>query len=101
MREGCTRQSLSVLDWEHGARRGEYETAQLLMFINPGVAMRELSLAGEDGNQKQEYEEAREAMQKETGKVFRSLPIFAYAGSAGQAGVVQLKGFTVNQGAVQ
>jgi hypothetical protein len=101
MREGCTRQSLNVLDWEHGARRGEYENAQLMTFINPGVAMRELSLAGVGENQKQEYEEAREAMQKEAEKGFRSLPIFAYAGSAGQAGVVQLKGFTVNQGAAQ
>ncbi len=54
MREGCARQSLSVLDWERGSRRGEYEGAQLMMFINPGVAMRELSLAGRRREQKQD-----------------------------------------------
>ncbi|MGA2938914.1 MAG: hypothetical protein ABSF52_17705 [Syntrophobacteraceae bacterium] len=100
MREGCARQSLSVLDWEGGSRRGEYEGAQIMMFLNPGVAMRELTLAG-DAGKNQLYEDARIVMQKEAQKDFSRLPIFAYSGTAGQGDMIQLKGFTVNQGAAQ
>jgi hypothetical protein len=100
MREGCAGQSLSILDWEHGSRRVEYEGAQIVMFLNPGIAMRELTLAGE-GGRKDLYEDARQMMQKEAEKDYLRLPIFAYSGAAGQEGLVQLKGFTVNQGAAQ
>jgi len=40
-------------------------------------------------------------MQKEAQKDFSRLPIFAYSGTAGQGDMIQLKGFTVNQGAAQ
>jgi len=109
MRESCAGQSLSVLNWERGARTKEYETAQLLLFMNPGTAMRELFLAGgaksgEEGEfepeWKQQYEKAKEGMREDGEKVFRSLPIFAWSGNtAPTADVIQLKGITVKQGA--
>ena len=71
-----------------------------MFFLNPGVALRELMLAG-DGGRKDLYEDARRVMQKEAEKDFGRLPIFAYSGSAGPGGNVQLTGFTVRQGAVQ
>jgi hypothetical protein len=58
--------------------------------------MRELTLAG-DAEKKQLYEDARIVMQKEAQKDFSRLPIFAYSGTAGQGGMIELKGFTVNQ----
>jgi hypothetical protein len=97
MREGCTGQSLNVLDWERGSRRKEYEGAQIMMFFNPGVAMRELTIAG-DTSEYKFYEEARGVMQKEAEKDFSRLPIFAFSGTAGKGDLVRLKGFTVKQG---
>jgi membrane peptidoglycan carboxypeptidase len=48
----------------------------------------------------QEYEQAKEVMRQDGEKVFGGLPIFAYAGVvAPTAELVQLKGFTVKQGA--
>ncbi len=109
MRESCAGQSLSVLDWERGAGKKEHEKAQLFMFMNPGVGMRELFLAGGarsgdigefEPQWKLRFEKAKEAMRADGDKVFSNLPIFAYAGSATPgAKVVQLKGFTINQGA--
>jgi hypothetical protein len=105
MRESCESQSLSVLDWEQGARTNEYEAAQLFLFMNPATGMRELFLAGgAKGNEledfdpqwKQNYEKALAAMRAEGERVFASLPIFAYAGSAAPtAELVRLKGLTV------
>jgi hypothetical protein len=100
MREGCAGQSLSIRNWEHGARRGEYEGVQIMMFLNPAVAMRELTLAG-DAGKTNAYEDARQVMEKEAEKDYLRLPIFVYSGSAGKEGMVQLKGFTVNQRAAQ
>jgi hypothetical protein len=109
MKESCGGQSLSVLDWERGGRRKDYEAAQLFLFMNPGGGMRELFLAGgaksgEAGEfepqWKREYEQAKETMRQDGEKIFGGLPIFAYSGNAAPtAEVVQLKGFTVRQGA--
>ena len=111
MKESCEHQSLSVLDWERGAKTQAFENSQLVLFINPGTAMRELFLAGgaKSGDTgdfepewKQQYEKAKEAMRQDGEKVFRKLPIIAYAGSASPtAPTVQLKGFTVTQGAAR
>lgn len=108
MKEACERQSLSVLDWERGAKTETLQNAQLLLFMDPGAAMRELFLAGgakrADAGEfepewKQQYEKAKEAMRTDSEKVFRGLPILAYAGSAPPtAPLVQLQGFTVRQG---
>jgi hypothetical protein len=108
MKESCERQSLSILDWERGAKTKAFESAQLVLFMDPAVAMRELFLAGgaKSGDTgdfepqwKQQYEKAKEAMRKDGEKVFRSLPIFAYAGNAPpKAPAVLLKGFTFKQG---
>jgi hypothetical protein len=111
MKESCSGQSLSVLDWEKGGKRKEYEAAQFFLFMNPGAGLRELSLAGgaksgDEGNGdfepewKQQYEKAKEAMRAGNEKVFAGLPIVAYAGSGVRTeDVVRLKGFTVKQGA--
>lgn len=109
MKESCGGQSFSVQDWERGSKRKDYEASQLFLFVNPGSAMRELFLAGgakggETGEfepeWKQEYEQAKEVMRQDGEKVFGGLPIFAYAGVvAPTAELVQLKGFTVKQGA--
>jgi hypothetical protein len=109
MKESCEGQSLSVLDWERGGRTKDMDKAQLLLFMNPATAMRELFLAGgarsgEPGDfepqWKRQYEKAKEAMREDGEKIFAQLPIFAYAGNAvPTAEVVQLKGFTVKQGA--
>jgi hypothetical protein len=49
---------------------------------------------------KQQYEQAKQAMREDGEKAFRDLPIFAYAGNAAPAAkLVQMKGFTVKQGA--
>jgi hypothetical protein len=109
MKDACGGQSMSVLDWERGSKRKEYETSQLFLFMNPGAGMRELFLAGgaqsgENGEfepeWKQEYEQAKETMRQDGEKVFGGLPIFAYAGNvAASAPMIQLKGFSVKQGA--
>ena len=109
MKESCIGQSLSIRDWERGAKRGEYETAQMVALMNPGVALRELSLAG--GGEEEEtheggrdgdlehYKKTRNAMQNEAEKMFSDLPIFTFAGkSDAGANVVRMKGFTVKQG---
>lgn len=107
MKESCARQSLSVLDWERGAHKDRLKEAQLATFVNPGAGLRELFLAGgaQSGDLgdfepkwKQEYENAKAAMRKDGEKVFRSLPIFAYAGKAGGGKTVKLDGFAVSQG---
>lgn len=109
MKESCEGQSLSVLSWERGSKAKEYESAQCFLFANPGVAMRELFLAGGaksgdlgefEPQWKQDYEKAKEAMRKDGEKIFGSLPIIAYAGnSTPKAGTVQLRELTVKQGA--
>jgi hypothetical protein len=110
MREACGGQSLSILDWERGGRAKEWKDAQLLLFMNPGLGMREVFLAGgaaEGGSAgefepewKQQYERAKETMRRESEEMFSSLPIFAYWGKAPEAAkVFELKGFTVKQGA--
>jgi hypothetical protein len=109
MQESCGGQSMSVLDWERGGKRKEYESAQLFLFMNPGAGMRELFLAGgasggETGEfepeWKQEYEQAKETMRRDGEKVFAGLPILGYAGNvAPSAAMVELKGFSVKQGA--
>lgn len=105
MRESCERQSLSILDWERGAKAKVIENAQLMLFMNPGTAMRELMLTGgarstDSGDfepeWKQQYEKAKEAMRQDGEKVFRALPTFAYAGNAvTKAPECRLTGFTV------
>ncbi len=109
MKECCEGRSLSVLDWERGARIKELESAQILVSTNPGVGMRELFLAGgaKSGDRgefeprwKEEYEKAKEAMRQDGERVFLRLPIFAYSGGAQPLTQVELKGFTVKQGAV-
>jgi hypothetical protein len=109
MKEACGGQSLSVLDWERGGRTKDYDTAQLFLFMNPGTGMRELFLAGGakgdapgefEPQWKQEYEQAKESMRQDGEKIFGGLPIFAFSGNAAPtAQVVQLRGFTVRQGA--
>ena len=109
MRESCEGRSLSVLDWERGARAGDYAASQLFLFANPGGGMRELFLAGgaksgdaDDFEEKllPTYEAAKEAMRKDCEKVFGSLPILAFFGNApSTAQTVELKGLTIRQGA--
>jgi len=108
MNDACRSQSLSVLDWDRGARKQEIEGSQLLFFVNPAVGMREFLLAGGgktrdvgefDPQWKQQVEKARGAMRDDCEKVFQGLPIFGFAGNApASAELVQLKGFTVKQG---
>lgn len=120
MKEACAHQSLSPLDWQRGADKPRYLAAQLIGFINPGTAMRELFLAGganggadndQDGDAgdspsaprwQQAYEKAKAAMRQDGDKLFHSLPIFSYAGRAGDAdGIVGLEGKTISQEAGQ
>jgi hypothetical protein len=110
MKEACDRRSLSVLDWQRGGVKARFESAQLAAFVNPGVGLRELFLAGGAGGKdpdasdefeprwKQEYEQAKAAMRKEGEKLFRGLPIFAYSGQAGNESRISLEGFAVQQG---
>jgi hypothetical protein len=110
MRESCGGQSLSILDWQRREPADSLETAQFLMFVNAADGMRELFLAGgaEEGDAgefapewKQQYEKAKEAMRQDCEKVFRSIPIFAYAGTVSPtAEVARLQGFTVVEGAM-
>ncbi len=118
MKESCAGQSLSIRDWERGAKRGAYETAQMVVLMNPAIAFRELSLAGGGGDDEEDeprrgrtseandlssdlahHKKARDAMQKQSAKLFSSFPIFAFAGkSDAGANMVRMKGFTVMQG---
>ncbi|MHC1730341.1 MAG: hypothetical protein AB9866_30815 [Syntrophobacteraceae bacterium] len=116
MKESCAGQSLSMRDWERGAKKGEYENAQMIAFMNPGVALREFSLAGGGGDEEEtsrgsgngvnnrkpdleHYKKARNAMQREAERLFSDLPIFTFAGKADAgANVVRMKGITVKQG---
>jgi hypothetical protein len=110
MKESCEGRSLSILDWERGTRRKDFEAAQMMIFTNPGVGMREVFLAGgaKGGDRgefepqwKEEYEKAKDAMRQDGEKVFLRFPILAYSGSVAQpANPVELKGFTVKQGSV-
>ncbi len=108
MKEACERQSLSILDWQRGRDKQRLEAAQLVAFINPGVGLRELFLAGGAGSNtdrnefapqwQQDYENAKAAMVKDGDKLFTSLPIFSYAGRLnGEAATVNLEGRTVSQ----
>jgi hypothetical protein len=111
MKEACERQSLSVLDWESGSKKEEFGAQQFFFFLNPGIGMRELFLAGgakskdqgESNNQRQEhYEKAKAGMRTESEKVFGNLPLFIYSGNvAPSAKVVQLQGMNVRQGAAR
>ncbi|MFZ2452631.1 MAG: hypothetical protein WAW36_19150 [Methylovulum miyakonense] len=112
MKEACARQSLSPLDWQHGVDKPRYLSAQLVSFINPGTAMRELFLAGGAGDNtdesdlaprwQQNYEQAKAAMRQDGEKLFRSLPIFSYAGRvANDNGVASLEGKAISQEAGQ
>jgi hypothetical protein len=108
MKESCARQSLSPLDWERGAAKQRYSSAQLAAFVNPGTGLKELFLAGgaagdEDAGDfaprwKQDYEKAKAAMRKDGDTLFGRLPILAYAGRAGGGQTVTLEGFAVSQG---
>ena len=118
MKESCTGQSLSIRDWERGAKRDAYETAQVVVLMNPAVAFRELSLAGggeddeedeprrggrseadDQGSDLAHHKKARNAMQKQSEKLFSDFPIFAFAGRSDTgANVIRMKGFTVMQG---
>ncbi|QFY42669.1 hypothetical protein F6R98_08555 [Candidatus Methylospira mobilis] len=112
MKEACAHQSLSPLDWEQGHGKQRYTSAQLMSFINPGVGLRELFLAGGAGAEgdagddfaprwKQDYEKAKAAMRGDGDILFGSLPIFAYAGRAGTGKTITLEGYAVNQGTAQ
>jgi len=111
MKEACERQSLSILDWERGAKTNDYDSAQIFLFMNPGTGMKELFLAGgaksddQEGTKpqwKEHYERAKAAMREDSERLFGSLPVFAYSGSAApSAREVQLKEFKVQQGAPQ
>jgi hypothetical protein len=108
MKEACAQQSLSMLDWQRGRDKQHFEASQLVAFINPGVGLRELFLAGgaagnADRNEfapqwQQDYETAKAAMVKDGDKLFTSLPIFSYAGRInGEAATINLEGRTVSQ----
>lgn len=118
MKESCAGQSLSIRDWERGAKKAEYDSARLVAFMNPAIALRELSLAGGAGGEGEEsakgegpedkrpekdhFKKARHAMQKEAEKLFSGLPIFAFAGKGDTgANVIRMTGFTVKQGVAQ
>jgi len=108
MKEACARQSLSLLDWERGGSRQRFGSSQLLAFLNPGTGLRELFLAGgaageEDAGDfaprwKQDYEKAKAALREDGERLFRELPIVAYAGRAGGAATVTLEGHAVSPG---
>jgi hypothetical protein len=108
MKQACDRQALSPLD---GIEKPRYLSAQLVSFINPGTALRELFLAGGAGNNddrsdfaprwRQEYEQAKTAMRQDGEKLFRSLPTFSYAGHAANGDRVRLEGRAISQEVVQ
>lgn len=111
MKEACERQSLSILDWERGARAEALHGSQLLALINPGVGMRELFLAGGAGDPGQtageerrveQYRDAKAALRRECEPTFARLPIFAFAGTAApEAGTIRLAGMHISQGAAK
>lgn len=109
MRESCAGQSMSVLDWERGAKKPEIESSEVFLFVNPQTALREWFLAGgasgKGGNDefqpkwKKEVEDAKALMREDSEKVFRVFPVLAYGGKATRdAGSVMLKGFNVWEG---
>ncbi len=109
MRESCEGRSLSVLDWEQGAKAKDYEASQLFLFANPGAGMRELFLAGgaksgdpDDIEEKLQprYEAAKEAMRNDCEKVFGTIPIHAFFGNVSPTEqTARLKELTIGQGA--
>jgi hypothetical protein len=111
MKESCERQSLSVLDWERGSKTEEMGAKQLFFFLNPGVGMRELFLAGgakskdpgkSSNPRAEQYEKAKAGIRADGEKVFTGLPLFIYSGNvAPSAKMVQLKGVNVRQGAAR
>ena len=109
MKDACARQSLSPLDWQHGAEKQRLQAAQVVAFVNPATALRELFLAGGAGNNEdigdfaprwqQDYEAAKTAMRREGEQWFSGLPILSYAGKvSGDAGA-RLEGKMVQQAA--
>ncbi len=113
MQESCALQSLSVLDWQRGSEKQRLLASQIFAFINPGVGIRELFLAGGAGSKsnddtelefaprwQQDYEKAKAAMRTDGDKLFNSLPIFSYAGRSG-GDAVNLEGRAVSQGVAQ
>jgi hypothetical protein len=108
MMESCEGRSMSILDWEHGLKVKGLDTAQMLVFANLGVGVRELFLAGgarsDDLGEfeplwKQEYEKAKEAMRQDGETVFQRVPILAYCGTVTfPVSPVELEGFMIKQG---
>lgn len=111
MKEACAHQSLSVLDWQRSSDKQRYLSSQLMAFINPGAASRELFLAGGAGNTndsgefaprwQQDYEKAKAAMREDGDKLFGNLPIFSYAGRVNGGETITLEGRTVSQKGAQ
>ncbi|GAB6139862.1 hypothetical protein JCM14076_05910 [Methylosoma difficile] len=111
MKAACEKQAPSPLDWQHGSEKERYLSAQLVSFINPATALRELFLGGGAGDSQdlgnfaphwqQDYEQAKAAMRQDGEKLFRSLPIFSYAGQAEGGDKVGLEGKTISQEDVQ
>ena len=106
--ESCEGRSLSILDWEHGLKGKNLDVAQILVFANMGIGIRELFLAGgarsDDLGEfepcwKQEYEKAKEAMRQDGENVFHRVPILAYSGNVtSPVTPVELEGFMIKQG---
>ncbi|ATG88399.1 hypothetical protein [Methylomonas koyamae] len=108
MKDACNKQSLSPLDWQRGAEKQRLQDAQLLAFVNPATAARELFLAGgaganQDANEfaprwQQDYEAAKAAMRRDGDKLFANLPLLSYAGRvADNASGARLQGKLVAQ----
>lgn len=108
MMESCEGRSLSILDWEHGLKGKNLDVAQILVFANMGIGIRELFLAGGarsddlgefEPRWKQEYEKAKEAMRQDGENVFHRVPILAYSGNVtSPVTPVELEGFMIKQG---
>ena len=111
MKDACNKQSLSPLDWQRGAEKQRWQSAQLTAFVNPGAAIRELFLAGGAGNRQeanefaprwqQDYEAAKAAMRQQGDKLFGSLPILSYAGRVANTDAITLEGRPISQGELQ
>ena len=111
IKDACAHQSLSPLDWQKGSEKSRFLASQLMAFVNPGVAMQELFMAGGaidsaddslERNQKQiphwqnDYLKAKDNMRKQANSLFNDLPIFSYAGRA-DANPVRLEGRAIQQ----
>lgn len=112
MKESCEKQSLSILDWERGEKSKQLDAAQIAVFVNPKIGIREIFLAGEPKTEeiddeetqpewKKEYIKAKEFMQRDTDAVISTIPIIAYSGAADTTPIITLQGFTVKQGGLK